>query len=180
MDRVRIKAVHPGERVGSYQTLAGAQLAVEELVRRGYDPADLAIRPRDLRAERTAAFRRCVASGSLIGALAALGALVAAIATTSGAVSVVRVALNVALGALVGLAIGVGWSALRSWRASRESRDGAERLQAERFEVMSSARTARASYLLARWWNPAARPAASDDLVVPMDRPDNAGGIPSR
>lgn len=152
-----------GEPVGAYDTAHGAELAVERLAAEGIAPEELAIRPLTVRPlpgwrERTRRQdRSAVAAVATIG-VAAMIAFVAA-ATTSWGLSMIVLASFVGA-----VCVGTLSLALATWwaRRVRERARGDRRLVAQAFEVRCRADAARARRLLARWWNPAARPTAAD------------------
>ncbi len=156
-----------GEHIAAYETAHGAELAADRLANDGFSPEEIAIRPLTVRPlpgwrERTrrqehSAVAIVAAIGVAIG-IAALAAFVATVETSWGLVMIILVAFVVAVG------FGTLTIATASWWAThvRTRAQNDRRLIAQAFEIRCRVDAPRARRLLARWWNPAARPTSPD------------------
>jgi hypothetical protein len=153
------------ERVGSYETLDGAALAVSHLVELEYDPGDVAIAPRDFDVVETSRLRDRVRGSAIRGAVAA-GAVIGAagVVATIGFGELVRFVLPLALVAtLVGAGAGIVAALVGHRRASLfVDPNQARGLTPTRFDVVVDRWAGGARHELARWWDPAARPRERD------------------
>jgi hypothetical protein len=166
-------------RVASFETAYAAELAADHLAEHGFRREHVGIVPADLRPvegwwERTRRRPRLVVPMAM--GVIALGSLAAVLSLTSG------LALGWTLVALVGVSalIGVmaGWLdemlADRTRRRARAER----RVEAGRFDVVCTEARDRAAHVLARWWDPAARPVSVDPR--PAVERSRTSGDPSR
>lgn len=150
-----------GELVGSFETLDGAALAVSHLVELQYDPADMAIAPRDFnvvnrdrRRDRTrnAVWRGAAAAAAIIGAGAAIWVL-------GFDTLVFWILPSMLIAAVVGGAVGAVGAVMEHRYASLfVDADRAPELRPTTFDIVVDRGAARARNELARWWDPAARP----------------------
>jgi hypothetical protein len=156
-----LRVVRP-EPVASYATFDGALRAATHLVELEYQPADVAISPRDFHvvdhdrllprlvraARRGAVFVASAAAGMWLAWTVGASAL-------AGTLIPLTIAAGIA-GALAGAVVGVV-----QHRRARVVTWGNRRpeLEPTAFDVVVGADPARADHDLARWWDPAAPPA---------------------
>lgn len=150
-----------GERVAAYETLTGAELAVDHLRAFGDDPGDVMIVPADVSPAAAVIgrtrWRTAVATGVTTGAvtsLVAVGLLWDRTALSGGWLATLILA-GITAGVCIGVAI-----AVLDRRTDANRGLPADIMRAERFEVRCTRRTDAARHTLARWWNPSARPAS--------------------
>jgi hypothetical protein len=151
-----------GQPVAAYDTPHGAELAVERLTAEGFAPDAIAIRP--VAAEPLPGWRARTrhhqgSAGFAVATTAVASAIVAMAATALGwslAAIVIAVGAAAGIGALAHAAI--AWHAARASQRARTDR----RVIARAFEIRCRVDPARARRILARWWDPVARPAAPD------------------
>jgi hypothetical protein len=151
-----------GEPVAAYETAHGAELALEQLTQEGFAPDDLAVRPLDT--QPLPGWRERTRRQDDVRLAGAATVVTAATAVVLGAISGWSVPLVVLVGLVVAVAVGSTVVATSLWWAARvrEHARSDRRLIARAFEVRCRTDVARARRLLARWWNPAARPIAKD------------------
>jgi hypothetical protein len=122
--------------------------------------AVVAIVPRDLGVQRVrpllSRLRAGAPTGVAVGAL--LGLINGATLAVVTEVSFWSVALWVGGGAIVGLAIAAAAALVDARRASRAGSTDRMRLAAGYFDVVVATQPSRARHVLARWWDPEARP----------------------
>jgi hypothetical protein len=150
------------DRVGRFQSLDGAARAVNHLVELRYDPADVAIVPKDfevVEADRLRdRVRRGVGLGAVIGTVVMGGISVVA---TIGVEQLVRstlpyIALSATAGACIGIVVGVIRHRLLSAFAIV---DVPRELRSTTFDVVVDRESDAARHDLESWWDPAAPPA---------------------
>ncbi len=149
---------HP-ERVGSYASFEGASLAVQHLVEVGHDADDIAVVAAHLHPVRRHQIPvRVARTGLRVAAVVIFAGLVttALLATTASSGGRTVLLWLVAAFAIAALASLVpGWASLR-WETDRTA---VAPLQPDRFEVTCGSDVDHARAVLARWWDPHARPA---------------------
>jgi hypothetical protein len=154
--------IESAERIQSFESLDGAARAVSHLVELKYDPASVAIAPRDFEETRT---RRSLpgkmAAGLRTGAIAGAAVIggVAVVAVTGVSDLVRSVLPAVAVATLVGAFVGVV-TALIAYRRESAQTFGVPRseLRPTTFDVVVGREADDARHDLARWWDPAAPP----------------------
>jgi hypothetical protein len=151
-----------GEPIAAYETAHGAELALERLVQEGFAPEDLAVRPLDT--QPLPGWRERARRQDDVRLAGATTVLAAATVVVAGAMSGWSVPIIVLLAMVVAVASGSMVVATSRWWTARvrEHARNDRRLIAGVFEVRCRTDVARARRLLARWWNPAARPTAPD------------------
>jgi hypothetical protein len=160
-----------GSRAGSYETLEGARLAVDHLIDEGVEGDAVAIVPRDLGVENVRPVLSRLRAGAPIGVAfgALLGLINGATLAIVSEVSFWSIAMWAGGGAVVGLAIAATAVLIDAHRASSAGSVERERLAAGRFDVVVTTQAARSRHVLARWWDPAARPAPVHEGGAPPD-----------